>query len=53
MNTAINNGHRVKDSYRKLKYFFGGGETELMTHRDFVRLHIQETRDEGREAEGE
>ena len=51
MNTAINNGHRVRDSCEKLKKL-KRGETELMTHRDFVRLHIQETRDEGREAEG-
>ena len=52
MNTAINNGHRVRDSYGKLRKL-KRGETESMTHRDYVRLRIQETRDEGREAEDE
>ena len=38
-NLSIQNGHRVRDSFAKLKL----GET--LTHRDFARLRLQLRRD--------
>ena len=38
-NLSIQNGHRVRDSFAKLKF------DEPLTHRDFERLRLQLRRD--------